>query len=170
MFERVRCVVLNASYEPLAIVPAKRGIVLCFEGKASIVEEHPEITIRSPLRTWPVPTQVVLTKYVKARTTFRVPASLSKHHLYIRDKFTCQYCNRHRSEFRKTEFLTKDHIHPKERGGKSTWENLVTACSTCNNKKANRPLAETGMVLSKKPYTPTVFEIWSKSSSKHFKS
>lgn len=169
MWESVRCVVLNASYEPLSIVSAKRGIILCFEGKASIIEEHPEMVIRSPKQEWGVPTQVVLNKFVKARTTFRAPAPLTKRSLYLRDKYTCQYCGRHKRELRHKEFLTKDHIVPRESGGKDTWENLVTACSSCNNKKANRPLADTGMKLKKKPYSPTVFEIWSKASAKYIR-
>lgn len=169
MWESVRCVVLNASFEPLAIVPAKRGIILYFEGKASIIEEHPEIVIHSPKSTWPVPTQVVLKRFVKARTTFRVPAPLTKRNLYVRDKYTCQYCGRHRKDLKNSEFLTKDHIVPRNKGGRESWENLVAACSTCNNRKADDSLEKSGMVLSRKPYTPTIFEIWSKASAKYVK-
>jgi 5-methylcytosine-specific restriction endonuclease McrA len=65
-------------------------------------------------------------------------------------------------EFKSYEFLTRDHIVPECRGGKSTWDNLVTACSTCNNKKAYHDLSDTTLVLQKKPTAPTLFELWMK--------
>lgn len=167
MWENVRCVVLNSSYEPLSIVPAKRALILCFEGKASIIEEHPNLFVRSVRNVWAVPTQVVLKHFVKARPTFRVPAQLTQRNLFIRDKYTCQYCSRHKSQLKEHEFLTRDHIIPQARGGRDVWENVVTACSSCNNKKADFILEDTNLKLQKKPSVPTIFEIWSKASSKN---
>jgi len=169
MWEKVRCVVLNASYEPLSIVSARRALILYFEGKATVIEEHPEIVVRSVSDVWSIPTQVVLKHFVKSRPTFRVPAQLTSRNLFARDKYSCQYCGRHRAQLKVGEFLTKDHIIPSSRGGKDIWENVVTACSSCNNKKADSHLHETRFKLLKKPSTPTIFEIWSKSDTKNFK-
>jgi 5-methylcytosine-specific restriction endonuclease McrA len=165
--DHLRCTVLNATYEPLAIVSAKRGLILVFEGKASTIEVHPTHKIRSAKTEWEIPTQVVLHAMVKSRPTFRVPAQLTQRNLFIRDKYTCQYCNRHKSELRDGEFLTRDHIHPQAKGGRDIWQNVVTACSKCNNKKADFNYSELGMTLLKNPNIPTVFEIWSKTGSKN---
>ena len=116
---------------------------------------------------WEVPTQIVLNIMVKSRPTFRVPAQLTQRNLFIRDKYTCQYCNRHRSDLKESEFLTRDHIKPTARGGRDAWENVVTACSRCNNRKADYMLDQLDMKLFKTPHTPTIFEVWSKTGSKH---
>lgn len=170
IIDSIRCVVLNSTYEPLAIVPARRGIILVYEGKASIVESHPTHKIRSVRQDWDVPTQIILHMMVKSRPTFRVPAQLTQRNLFIRDKYTCKYCNRHKTELKDTEFLTRDHVVPTARGGRDVWENVVTACSRCNNKKADSLLKHLDMRLDKPPYTPTIFEIWSKTGSRNRKS
>lgn len=162
--ETTRCVVLNASYEPLSVISAKRALILIFEGKAVVVEEHPEYVVRSPSITMKIPVMVALKEFVKARRVFHSPAALTQRNLFVRDNHTCQYCARHKSEFRSHEVLTRDHIIPESRGGKNTWENLVTACSTCNNKKADHYLEDTGMKLLKKPVVPTLFELWMRHS------
>jgi 5-methylcytosine-specific restriction endonuclease McrA len=159
-------VVLNASYEPLSIVTAKRALLLIFEGKATVVEEHPHLVVRSVRQSFKVPVMVALKEFVKCRKIFQTKATLTQKNLFTRDNNTCQYCGRHKSEFRTREFLTRDHIIPEYRGGKSTWDNLVTACSTCNNKKAHYMLDDTNMTLLKIPTTPTIFELWMKHSNK----
>lgn len=168
MWENVRCVVLNSTYEPLSIVSAKKGLKHVFEGKASILEEHPTVKIRSVTRTWAIPTQVVLKHFVKARSTFRAPAVLTQKNLFIRDKYICAYCGRHRAQLKVEEFLTRDHIVPTTLGGKNKWENVVTSCSTCNNKKADYTLEQLNWKLSRRPHTPTIFEIWSKVTTKYW--
>lgn len=163
-FETTRCVVLNSTYEPISIITSKRALILILEGKAVIVEEHPHLEVRSPRQTFKVPVIVALKMFVKGRKIFKTHAALSQRNLFIRDNFTCQYCSRHRSELRSFEFLTRDHVIPECRSGKSTWDNLVTACSTCNNKKADKLLEDTTLVLLKRPVTPTLFELWMKNS------
>ena len=166
MLDHTRCVVLNASYEPLSIVSARRGLRLVMEGRAIVGQEHPTAKVRSEKQTWPVPTQVVLRKYVKSPSVFRKPAQLTNRNLFTRDHYTCQYCGRQKRELRHSEKLTREHIHPLEKGGKNEWLNVVTACNTCNNKKANMYLEKAfelfGMRLLTKPTVPTVFEIWAK--------
>lgn len=163
-FETTRCVVLNSTYEPISIITSKRALILILEGKAVIVEEHPHLEVRSPRQTFKVPVIVALKMFVKGRKIFKTHAALSQRNLFIRDNSTCQYCSRHRSELRSFEFLTRDHVIPECRGGKSTWDNLVTACSTCNNKKADKLIEDTTLVLLKRPVTPTLFELWMKNS------
>lgn len=163
-FESSRCVVLNATYEPLSVITAKRALLLILEGKAIVVEEHPSLVVRSPRQSFKVPTMVALKEYIKSRKIFQSKASLTQRNLFVRDNHTCQYCGRHKSELRQREFLTRDHIYPEHRGGPSTWENLVTACSTCNNKKAHYLLEDTNMTLLKNPTVPTIFELWMKHS------
>lgn len=166
MLDHVRCTVLNASYEPLAVVSAKRGLILVFEGKATITQEHPEYVAHSARDVWPVPTQIVLKEFKKSRPTFRVKAVLTQRNLFLRDGYRCQYCGRHRGDLKSSEFLTRDHVHPQAKGGQDKWDNVVTACSTCNNKKADLLLQDTGMSLKKQPIVPTVFELWSRAGSK----
>lgn len=163
-FEAAKCVVLNATYEPITIVPSKRALVMILEGKASVIEEHPELVVRSPSVTIKVPIVVVLKKYVRGRRVYTSRAGLTQKNLYLRDDHTCQYCGRHRSKLNKAEMLTRDHIIPECKGGATSWENLVTACSTCNNKKSNFDLEDTGMVLRITPRAPTLFELWIKSN------
>jgi 5-methylcytosine-specific restriction endonuclease McrA len=167
-FETSRCVVLNATYEPITVVPSKRALILIMEGKAMVVEEHPYLVVRSPSATFKVPVTVVLKRYVRGRQIFTTSAGLTQKNLYLRDNYTCQYCLRHKNEFKQKEFLTRDHIIPECKGGKSTWENLVTACSTCNNKKGNLDLLDTQMKLLKPPIAPTLFELWMKNNKGQF--
>jgi 5-methylcytosine-specific restriction endonuclease McrA len=168
MIDNVRCEVYNASYEPLSIVSAKRALVLVFKGKASVMREHETYTVTSGSVTLAVPVQIVLKEMVKTRSTTNIPAQLTQRNLFIRDKWTCAYCKRHRSELKHGEFLTRDHIHPQSKGGRDVWGNVVAACNRCNNKKSNSFLDDTDMQLPFKPHTPTVFEIWSKSSTHRF--
>lgn len=161
-FESSRCVVLNASYEPLSIITAKRALLLILEGKAVAVEEHPYLVVRSVKQAFKVPVMVALKEFVQCRKIFQSKATLTQKNLFLRDNHTCQYCARHKSQFKSKEFLTRDHVFPEHRGGPSTWENLVTACSTCNNKKAHYLLEDTQMKLLKKPTAPTIFELWMK--------
>jgi hypothetical protein len=161
-FESARCVVLNSTYEPISIVTAKRALILILEGKAIVVEEHPSIEVRSPSVTFKAPAMVALKVFVKGRKIFKTTASLTQRNLFLRDNYTCQYCLRPKSALKPYETLTRDHILAECRGGKNTWENLVTACSTCNNKKAYHDMEDVNMSLLKMPVAPTLFELWMK--------
>ena len=123
--------VLNSSYEPLNITSWKRAIVLLLKEKAQILSN---CVIR-------------LLDYVKIPLSKIMSHRPSKTMIYKRDSNSCQYCG-------STRNLTIDHIIPKCRGGEDTWENLVVACSSCNTKKGNTLLEQTGMKLRKKPRPP----------------
>ena len=167
-FESARCVVLNATYEPITIVSSKRALILYLEGKALIVEEHPELVVRSPSQTFPVPTSIVLKQFVKGRMVFRTKALLTQRNLFIRDQYTCQYCGRNKQQMRSAEFLTRDHVIPRHMGGRDIWENVVTCCNSCNNKKAYHLLEDINMTLLKIPTAPTIFELWTRQQKRQY--
>ena len=160
--DTTRCVVLNATYEPITIVSSKRALILYLEGKAMIVEEHPELVVRSPNQTFPLPTSIVLKHFVKGRMVFRTKALLTQRNLFIRDQYTCQYCGRNKQQLKSSEFLTRDHVLPRHIGGRDIWENVVTCCNSCNNKKAYHLLEDINMTLLKIPTAPTIFELWTR--------
>jgi 5-methylcytosine-specific restriction endonuclease McrA len=81
--------------------------------------------------------------------------------LFARDDYCCQYCGRHRSELKGRQFLTRDHIVPVSRGGGNSWDNVVTSCSPCNNRKGNRLPEEAGLRLLSDPSEPNyVHLVW----------
>jgi 5-methylcytosine-specific restriction endonuclease McrA len=144
--DKTKVLVLNASYEPLSICDARNAVLLLFCGKAMIVASHPEHRIRTVTESYPLPIIVRLTVYV--RVEFR-NAVLSRKNLFRRDEFRCQYCGR------KDVPLTIDHVIPRSRGGGESWENLITACKSCNSLKGNRTPAEAGMTMLQKPVMPS---------------
>ncbi|MFA0785240.1 HNH endonuclease [Fervidibacter sacchari] len=137
--------VLNRNYEPLNLVSAKRAIVLLMKGKAEMVKPANGLVIRAAREIIPVPSVVRLMVYAR-----RPPARvrLNRRSILIRDDYTCQYCGY------RGPGLTIDHVIPKDRGGKTDWDNLVACCTRCNSKKGNRTPEEAGMTLRKKPRKP----------------
>lgn len=150
------CRVLNATYEelPQNIAP-EDALIHILAGRAVLEMAHPVKRFRTVTEIYPYPIAIRLTNYVKIKPKYSNRVKLSKYNLYVRDNYTCQYCNRHVSQFNKKERLTKDHVIPRDNGGESTWENLVTACSTCNHRKANRNPDEAKMRLLRLPFRPT---------------
>jgi 5-methylcytosine-specific restriction endonuclease McrA len=140
--------VLNASYEPINIVPARRALTLVLGGKA-LVEERSKFVIRTSKINVPVPSVIRLMSY---RRIPRQNRSISRKGILLRDGSTCQYC---RSTLPPKD-LTLDHVIPRSRAGESTWENLVACCFPCNNRKGNRTPQEAGMVLAKQPRQITI--------------
>lgn len=143
--DQLKVLVLNSSYEPLDICDPRKALVLLFGGKAVPVAHHPERSIGTISRSYPLPIVVRLRGYVSK--PFR-RVLLSRKNIFIRDNFQCQYCGRTDTP------LTLDHILPRSRGGESTWENLIAACPRCNSKKGDRTPREAGMQTLKKPVKP----------------
>jgi len=135
--------VLNASYEPINIVSARRAITLVLRG-AACVEEVSVYAVRTSRIAVPIPSVVRLRVY---RRMPRQCRAVSRKNIMLRDRHTCQYC--HVVFPRKA--LTLDHVIPRSRGGGNTWENLVACCYPCNNRKADRTPSEAGMPLARKP-------------------
>jgi 5-methylcytosine-specific restriction endonuclease McrA len=136
--------VLNATYEPIHICTARRAITLTCKG-AAVVEEASAHTIRTPRLNIPVPNVIRLVRY---RRVPRQNRSVSRKGIILRDSSACQYCG---SVLAGKE-LTMDHVIPRSRGGFSNWENLVSCCFPCNNRKGNRTPQEAGMALAKQPH------------------
>src|SRR4029079_16403202 len=128
---RVRCLALNASFEPLTMVPVKRALRLVIDGKAEIVEADSGEPIRSPRISLPKPAIIRLVKFVNVPRKFR--RQVTNTFLFARDDYRCQYCHRTQAQLRPRECLTRDHLVPMSRGGDNAWTNCVTACSSCNN-------------------------------------
>lgn len=143
---------LNASAEPLTFVPVRRAIILVLKEKAEVLEEHVERRIRSEKKELPYPLVIRLVHYVEIPRRFR--GMVSNPVLFARDHYTCQYCGRHRSQLKRRERLTREHVKPLSRGGADAWDNVTTACSTCNHKKGNRLPFEVRMYPRSTPYEP----------------
>lgn len=146
------CLALNASFEPLTVVPMKRALRLVIDGKAEIIEADADKTVRSERMILPRPSVIRLTRFVHVPRKFR--RQVTNTFLFARDHYTCQYCGRHQSALRQRESLTRDHLIPLSRGGLNEWTNVVTACSPCNTKKANRLPSENGMHPMTTPVEP----------------
>lgn len=153
------CLTLNASYEPLTLVTTRRAVRLVLDRKAEIVEVEGRRRFRSENTELPVPSVIRLVRYVHVPRRFR--RQVTNTFLFARDRYCCMYCGRHRSELRGRHFLTRDHILPISRGGGNTWDNVVTSCSPCNNRKGDRLPREAGMRLLTEPGEPNyVHLVW----------
>ncbi len=153
------CLALNASFEPLTIIPARRAVRLVLDGKAEILEKDGTRRFRSETRIVPCPAVIRLVRYVHVPRRFR--RQVTNTFLFARDEYSCQYCGKHKKELRGRQFLTRDHIVPLSRGGDSTWENVVTSCSPCNNRKGDRLPREVGLKLLNEPGQPNyVHLVW----------
>jgi 5-methylcytosine-specific restriction endonuclease McrA len=159
-----RTLLLNQSYEPIAAISWKRAICLVVLGKVETIEEY-DWHIRSVKTSFRMPAVIRLIDPLR-RHKKRI--KFSKQNVFARDRWKCQYCGQKKS----VDELTQDHIVPRSRGGKTCWENIVTACKTCNATKADRTPQESGMrplTLPQKPdwvpvfatrLTQTIPDIW----------
>ena len=147
--------VLNAdaqpiSYLPLSAVQWKEAITYMFMDKCDVLEWYDDWIVRSPSWETRVPAVIMLKEFQRRRRTPR----FSKTNLYLRDLYTCQYCN---SSFPR-KLLTLDHVKPISLGGKTNWENIVAACGPCNTRKGNK----TKMKPKRMPYKPDYYELVNK--------
>ena len=142
----MRTLVLNAGYEPLAIVSFKRALVLVMNEKASIVERIEDEPVWGTSATYERPAVIVLSRYVRVPGGRRIP--VTRRGVLRRDAHRCGYCGK--------PATTIDHILPRSRGGADSWENLVAACLRCNNIKSDRTPQEMGWELRVTPRPPRV--------------
>jgi len=141
-----RVLILNQSYEPLTVCSVQKAVILLFLQKAEIVVENTRRSIRSVSCTYPFPSVIRLNCYK------RIPYKgimLSRKNIIRRDGHRCQYCGATSTQ------LTVDHIKPRAHGGLNSWENLVTACLSCNNKKGDRTPERAGFTLLSVPRRPS---------------
>lgn len=137
--------VLNQDYSPISICSVQRAFLLVYLKKAELVTNIKEKSLRSVTTTFPFPSIIKINKYVHIPYKGVV---LTRHNVFKRDNFTCQYCGINKD-------LTLDHLIPRSKGGKSNWTNLVTACKSCNAKKGDFSPEEVGMKLHKMPVKPS---------------
>ena len=146
MLENHRTLVLSPGYEPVKIVSWQRAITLLFLGKVEVIEEYNR-DIKSTSLVIKIPAVVRLLAAIRRH---KQPVKFSRVNIYGRDRYTCQYCGARKAIAK----LTYDHVVPRSAGGKTTWTNIVTACETCNRKKANRTPEQAGMRLLAQPVQP----------------
>lgn len=135
--------VLNASYEPLCVVPVRRAIVLVLNQKAEIVSAA-DRPMRSERSSFLTPSVIRLIHFVRVPFRSRVP--LNRRAVFARDAHKCQYCGAGAENL--------DHVIPRSRGGQHVWENVVAACQPCNARKGDTMLEHTNMVLRRRPQAP----------------
>ncbi|HLY84486.1 MAG TPA: HNH endonuclease [Acidimicrobiales bacterium] len=138
-----RALVLNASFEPLCVVPTRRALLLVLDDKAELVHATNR-EFRSERAAFPEPSVVRLCYYIKVPYQARI--ALNRRAVFARDGHRCQYCGASAENI--------DHIIPRSRGGGHVWDNVVAACRPCNSRKRDRLLEESGMKLRRKPTAP----------------
>ncbi|MCK6603954.1 MAG: HNH endonuclease [Ignavibacteriaceae bacterium] len=141
-----RVLVLNQSFEPITVCNVKRAVTLLMLGKAEIISQDEDRALRTVSGTFPLPVVIRLRRYIILPYKKVI---LTRKNILRRDSYKCAYCGR--SDI----VLTIDHIIPKARGGADSWENLITACTKCNNKKGDRTPHEAGMRLLYQPFVPS---------------
>ena len=141
----MRTLVLNAGYEPLAVVSFKRALILVLNNKAVVLQGAADRVVHSASGDYELPSVILLSRYVRIPGSRQIP--VSRRGVLRRDGHRCAYCGRTAG--------TVDHVHPRSRGGQDSWENLVACCLKCNNKKGDKPLQELGWELPFTPRMPT---------------
>jgi len=140
---------LNQDNKPLQYTNWRRAVVLLIKGKAEEIQENID-----QLESYIKLGEYYIPKCIKLKEQMAIPAKelpFSRHNIFKRDNYTCQYCGKHLEQ----NELTIDHVYPKSRLGPDIWENLVTCCKECNQKKADKTPKEAHMKLLKRPIRPT---------------
>ena len=138
-----RALVLNASYEPLTVVSARRAVVMLLSDKAELITGT-GLVLHSERLSVPVPSVVRLRQFVSI--PFRRRVAVSRRAVMARDAHQCQYCGARADSI--------DHVVPRSKGGPHSWDNVVAACRPCNVRKRDRLLHETSMRLDRHPRAP----------------
>ncbi|MCX8111634.1 MAG: HNH endonuclease [Bacteroidia bacterium] len=142
--------VLNYDYQPIHITTWKRAIVLLLKNKAEVVETRSDRKLRTVRAEYPFPSIIRLMRYVPIPYK-HIP--LTRQNIFRRDGFRCAYCGTSHN-------LTIDHVIPRSQGGDDSWENLVTACESCNRRKGSRTPQQAGMSMLFRPKRPHYLLFW----------
>lgn len=137
--------VLNADYSAISTCTVPKAFLLVYLNKAELVAESETQLLRSVSSVFAMPTIIRLHHYVNV--PFKT-IELSRQNIFKRDSHKCQYCG-------SSKDLTLDHVLPKSRGGRTSWDNLITACKLCNSKKGDSTPEEAQMPLRYLPFRPT---------------
>ncbi len=148
---------LNASYEPLAVIPQRRAISLLLRGRVDAATEE-AVTIRGSSNVLRIPIVIRLRRYINVP---RRGARWTRRSVLQRDGYQCIYCGIEAGQHQRGRALAKgeftvDHLIPRSRGGKNSWGNTACACPLCNNRKGDRTPHEAGMTLRWEPKIPRV--------------
>lgn len=139
-----RSLILNATYEPLGVVAHRRAIVLVLGEKAEVIERNGAVYHSEHLQL-EAPSVIRLRYFVNVPR--RIHVAPSRKAVFLRDNHRCQYCGKAAENV--------DHVQPRSRGGKHTWDNVVAACRRCNGRKENRSPREVGLKLARSPRAPS---------------
>lgn len=139
-----RTLVLNVTHVPLTVVSAERGLTLLLKSRVDLVASNGRI-IRSEKEEFHVPSVVVTRSFIHVPYSTTAP-SVSRKAIFARDQGKCQYCGGAAENL--------DHVIPRTKGGRHTWDNLVAACKRCNSRKADKSLSASGLKLIREPYEP----------------
>ena len=156
--EQCPALILNADYRPLSYYPLslwswQDAIRAIFRESVVVVSEY-ERVVRSPTQEIRLPSVLALKEYIPV-----APApAFTRFNVFLRDEWECQYCG----EAFRTQKLTFDHVIPRSRGGRTAWDNIVTACQDCNLTKGSKLPQQCGMFPKSEPRQPTVFELQAK--------
>lgn len=145
-----RALVLNATYEPIGVVSARRAVVLALDEKVDVLANTGE-TIGSATLSLEIPSVIRLRYYVKV--PYKRTAPLSRRAVFARDQGKCQYCGRSAESI--------DHVIPRSKGGPHSWDNVVACCRKCNTFKGDRLLENCSLRLKARPTAPTQY-VWVK--------
>ncbi|MBN8551982.1 MAG: HNH endonuclease [Caulobacterales bacterium] len=145
--------VLNADFRPLSYYPLSLWswqdvVKAVWQERVEVVQTYDKI-VRSPSLEYRLPSVIALRDFI---VQDRAPA-FTRFNLFLRDQFTCQYCGTGGRD------MTFDHVRPRSQGGRTTWENIVTACAPCNLRKGGRTPRQSGMALLSQPHRPTAWQL-----------
>lgn len=141
-----RTLLLTPWMAPHKVISWQRAVILIYLGKVEVIEEYDE-DICSPSITIKMPAVVRLKK---ALNSGKRAVRFSRINVFTRDAFRCQYCGTQK----RGHELNYDHVIPRVQGGKTIWENIVTSCYSCNDRKGSRTPEQAGMKLLRKPLKP----------------
>jgi 5-methylcytosine-specific restriction endonuclease McrA len=142
----MRVLLLDNTFLPVRVINWQKAMILFLTGKAEVVEEYDSVDIRSTTTSFKLP------KVLRLFTRFRYQkhVKFSRDNVFIRDNYSCQYCGQ---AFMR-QLLTLDHVIPRSKGGGTNWQNVVTCCQKCNNKKGSKLPEEFHLKLKKSPVAP----------------
>lgn len=156
--EQYTTLLLNADFQPISYFPLSTlswqdAVKAVFRDAVTVISEY-DRAIHSPSQCIKIPSVVALKEYI---TPAKMPA-FTRFNVFLRDEWRCQYCGQH---FR-THELTFDHVIPRSKGGKTSWDNIVAACRPCNSFKGSKMPRKYGMYPIKQPIEPTIYELQKK--------
>lgn len=147
MLENFRTLKLDSSYRPVEIINIFEAFTAIYCGRANLVEAYPNQKLRSVYKEFDVPCVISLNKYVRKDM---LNLKCKKDNVFWRDNYTCQYCG---NQFLRSN-LTLDHVTPRSKGGPKTWDNIVTSCKECNQRKGDKLPYEINMKPINPPQKP----------------